>query len=97
MKTEDMISATEFCIHHNIELAFIHSLSESGLIELIIIEEKIFLPINELSQLEKWVRLHVDMDINIEGIETIHHLLQRVNTLQEQIVLLKNKLQIFEK
>ncbi len=96
MKTEDMISANEFCIHHNIELAFIRSLSESGLIELIIIEEEIFLPINELSQLEKWVMLHVEMDINIEGIETIHHLLQRINTMQQQIVQLNNRLQVHE-
>lgn len=45
MKTEEMIPANDFCIHHNIELAFIYSLNESGLIEIIIIEEKIFLPL----------------------------------------------------
>jgi chaperone modulatory protein CbpM len=96
MPTEDMIPANEFCIHHNIELSFIYSLNQSGLIEIIIEEEKVFVPVNQLSQLEKLVRLYYDMDINIEGIETISHLLQRMNDMQRQIVQLNNKLSIYQ-
>jgi len=36
------------------------------------------------------------MDINIEGIETISHLLERVNELQQEIVALKNKVGLYE-
>ncbi|MEJ0101322.1 MAG: chaperone modulator CbpM [Bacteroidota bacterium] len=96
MQTEEMISAAEFCIHHNIELAFIYSLKESGLIEIITIEEKIFVPANQLSHLEKLVRLYYEMDINLEGIETITYLLQRLNEMQQQIVSLTNRLQVYE-
>ncbi len=96
METEEMIPATEFCIHHNIELAFIASLNESGLIEIIIIEEKLFLPVSQLSHLEKLVRLYYEMDINLEGIETVNHLLQRINAMELQIAQLNNRLRIYE-
>ena len=56
MQSEDMILASEFCIHHNIELSLIYSLHESGLVEITEIEEKAFVPANQLIHLEKLVR-----------------------------------------
>lgn len=96
MHTEEMIPASEFCIHHNIELSFIYSLKESGLIEITSIEEKIFVPLSQLSLLEKLVRLYYEMDINLEGIETISYLLERLNDLQRQVISLNNKLRLYE-
>ncbi len=96
MQTEEMIPADEFCIHHNIELSFIYSLKESGLIEMSSVEEKVFVPVSQLNQLERLVRLYYEMDINLEGIETITYLLQRMNDMQQQILLLNNRLRIYE-
>jgi hypothetical protein len=96
MKTEDMILADEFCVHHHIDLTFLYSLRESGLIEIIQREEKIFIPIEQLSYLEKLVRFYTEMDINLQGIEAINHLLHRINEMQQQITLLTNKLRIYE-
>jgi chaperone modulatory protein CbpM len=96
MQTAEMISASEFCIHHNIELSFIHSLKEYGLIEIVNTEEKIFLPADQLYRLEKLVRLHYEMDINLEGIETITYLLERIRDMQQQIIMLTNRLKIYE-
>jgi chaperone modulatory protein CbpM len=96
MQTEEKIPASEFCIHHHIEESFLYSLRDSGLIEIDIIEEKVFVPENQLTQLEKIVRLYYDMDINLEGIETITYLLQRMNEMQRQIVRLNNRLSIYE-
>ena len=96
MQTEEMIPANEFCIHHNIELSFIYSLKESGLIEISTVEEKTFVPVNQLSHLEKLVRLYYEMDINLEGIETITYLLKRMNEMQQQIGQLNNRLRIYE-
>ena len=39
---------------------------------------------------KKFVRLHYDLDINVEGIETISHLLEKIGELQKQILQLKN-------
>lgn len=96
MQNEDMIPASEFCVHHKIELAFIESLREYGLIETILIEEKIFLPVSQLERLEKFCRLHFELDINLEGIETIGHLLDKMNTMQDQIRYLTNRLKAYE-
>jgi chaperone modulatory protein CbpM len=96
MTTEDMIPASEFCIHHNIELSFIYLLNESDLIEIITVEEKVFVPVSQLNQLEKLVRLYYDMGINLEGIETITYLLQRMNEMQQQIIYLTNRLSMFK-
>ena len=96
MQAEDIINADEFCVHHNVDVSFIHSLQESGLIEITTIKETGFIPVSQLQQLEKWVRLHYEMDINLEGIETITHLLQKINNLQDEITRLRNNLRLYE-
>ena len=96
MQTEKMIPINEFCIHHNIETSFIYSLQKSGLIEISTIHVETFVPVNQLSQLEKLVRLYYEMDINLEGIETISYLLQRMNEMQQQILQLSNRLSLYE-
>lgn len=97
MQTENLIAVNEFCISHNIEISFISSLQKAGLIELTIIEETFFIDADQLQQLEKIVHFYYELDINIEGIETINHLLQRINSLQDEIVMLKNRLRLFER
>ena len=96
MQTEEMIIINEFCIHHNIDTGFIDALKNSGLIEVTITGEKLFMPESQLPQLEKLVRLHYEMDINLEGMETITYLLDRMTEMQQQIMLLNNRLRIYE-
>ena len=96
MQTEEMVAADEFCIHHNIELSFIYSLKDSGLVEVTSIGEKIFVPVSQLGHLERLVRLYYEMDINLEGIETITYLLQQMNDMQQQIVQLSNRLSMYD-
>jgi chaperone modulatory protein CbpM len=96
MDTENMIPASEFCVYHNIELSFIYSLNESGLIDITLIKEEMFVPQSQLKQLEQLMRLKQEMDINIEGIETITYLLQRIRDLQQHILQLNNKLAFYE-
>ena len=96
MQTEYLIAIDEFCTKHNIEVSFINSLQQTGLIEIIIIEEVGFIQIEQIQQLEKFIRFYYELDINLEGIETISHLLQRVTDLQEEITELRNKLNLYE-
>ena len=92
-----MVAASEFCTSHNVEISFLYSLSESGLLEITNVEETVFINQEQLPELEKLVRLHYDMDINLEGIEAIHHLLQQMKTMQDEMRVLKNKLALYEK
>jgi hypothetical protein len=96
MDKEQMIPASEFCVYHNIELSFIYSLNESGLIDITVIKEEIFVPESQLKQLEQLMRLKQEMDINIEGIESITYLLQRIRDMQQHIVALNNKLAFYQ-
>jgi chaperone modulatory protein CbpM len=96
MQKEEMIAANEFCLYHNIELSFIYSLNELGLIEIIQIDKKIFVPFHQIKHLEKLMRFKEEMDINIEGIHTIAHLLQRISNMQLHILQLKNRLAFYE-
>jgi hypothetical protein len=92
MKQEDLVPAKDFCINHNIEYSFISSLQNSGLISVTSIKRSSFIHADEMHKLEKFVRLHYDLDINIEGIETINHLLEKIEEMQKEIVQLKNKI-----
>jgi hypothetical protein len=96
MQNEDIVRASEFCVHHNIELSFIYNLKEHDLIETIVVDEQLFLPVSALGRLEKIVRLHFELDINLEGIESISHLLERVTEMQDHITLLTNRLKAYE-
>jgi len=96
MRTDYLIAVDEFCANHNIETSFINSLQENGLIEITTIKEAVFVDSAQLRQLEKIVRLYYELDINLEGIETINYLLQRISSLQDEVLLLRNTLSIYE-
>lgn len=96
MQTENLIAIKEFCINHNIEISFIRSLQENGLIEIATIQETAFIDADQLQQVEKFIRFYYDLDINLEGIETITHLLKRLNAMQDEIVALRNRLRLYE-
>lgn len=91
MATEELIPAKDFCTYHHIEYSFIDSLESSGLIHVKSIEHSVYIQAEDMQKLEKFVRLHYDLDINIEGIETINYLLEKMENLQKEILDLKNK------
>jgi len=96
MQIKNYIAVNEFCSNHNIEVSFISSLQETGLIEIAVVEETAFLDADQLQQVEKFMRFYYDLDINLEGIETITHLLQRMNAMQDEIISLRNRLSLYE-
>jgi hypothetical protein len=96
MQKNYLIAVDEFCANHNIEISFISTLQQNGLIEITTIKETGFIDQDQLLQLEKIVRLYYELDINLEGIETINYLLQRINSMQDEIIFLRNKLRIYE-
>ncbi|HUB62405.1 MAG TPA: chaperone modulator CbpM [Puia sp.] len=96
MHSTDFIAAGDFCAFHHVELSFVKGLHESGLIGMIIRDGAMLVPTEELPALEKFVRWHYELAINFEGIEALAHLLQRMNGLQEENRLLRNRLHGFE-
>lgn len=95
MKKNDLIEIADFCNYHDIELSFIDLMEESGLVELIVIHEQKFIHHSQLQQIEKIIRLHQELEINISGVEAIVHLLQRIEQMQFEISSLRNRLSFY--
>ena len=51
---------------------------------------------SQLRDVERYARLYYDLSINIEGIEAIHHLLDRMNGLREEVRTLRSRLRLYE-
>ena len=91
-----LIIISEYIQHSNIEPQFIHLLEENGLIHVQRIENEHFLDPDELTIVERYARMYYDLSINIEGIDAIHHLLEKIDLLQKDMRDLRNRLQLFE-
>lgn len=96
MQTEKLIPLHTFCVHHNIESSFINELQHFGLVEIITVEETSFIDEDQVNELEKFIRLHQELDINFEGMDAITHLLQKLREMQHEIIELKNRLRLYE-
>lgn len=96
MQKEDLIPANEFCVSHDIEISFISSLSDNGLIDIAVFDENLYIYPNQLSQLEKISHFYYDLGINLEGIETINNLLLKIDEMQHEILSLQNRLSMYE-
>ena len=97
MDTTRLISIQQFCAHYNVPESFINALHEYELVEITITEEENYLKTNQLNDVEKMMRLHYDLEINLEGIDVIYNLLKQVETLQSELIVLRNKVNFYEK
>jgi hypothetical protein len=96
MENENLIALGDYCMHYSIEISFVHSLNGAGLVEIVTVQNTDYLHREDLAYLEKMVRLHQELDINLEGIEAIAHLLNRLDVLQEELNTLRNRLRLYE-
>lgn len=96
MDTQELIIVEVFCQEYQIETTLIHDLEEFGLIQTIVHKDNKYFNKNELLYIEKVIRLHNELNINKEGIEVILDLVEKVNTLQDEVKYLKNRLGLYE-
>jgi hypothetical protein len=96
MDTKDLISVRQFCKHHNIPISFLKSLNEIELVEIITTKEELYIQTTQIRRVEKLVRLHYDLDINLEGIHVVYNLLQQVESLQKEVIDLNNRLSFYK-
>ncbi len=96
MENKNLIRIAHFCNCYEIEFSFINTLQERGLIEVVVIENEKYISEEHLPEVEKMMRLHYEMDINMEGIEAVFNLLKQINDLQQELTAAKNKLKLFD-
>ena len=90
----NLITITEYCSKYNIESSFIDALEALGIIVLTIVDEERFIHLEQLSEMDRYIHLHYELEINIEGIDAIRHLLTKMTTMQEEIRELRKQLSI---
>lgn len=90
-----LIPAQDFCLSHQITIDVVQTMSDHGLIEIVKRKESFFIPENQIKRLEQILVFNRELDINLEGIETIFELLERIEFMQDHIKKLENKLQRF--
>ena len=96
METEQLIRVETFCVSHSIELSFISSLEEYGLVEITKKEDAAYIPESTVKNMEQLVRLHNDLDINVESMEAIIHLLEQIKQKDAEIRMLQNRVRFYE-
>jgi MerR HTH family regulatory protein len=96
MENSEMVMLEDFCTSHHLEISFIRSLEENGLIETVTVNQALYITSNDLPKLEQITRLHQDLNINPEGIDAISHLLQHIEEMKQEITHLKNRLSFYE-
>ncbi|MDG2052737.1 MAG: chaperone modulator CbpM [Flavobacteriaceae bacterium] len=96
MNEKTLISTQTLCYHYNIEISFVTALNRMGLIQIEIIEEKQFIHQDQISDLEKIIRLHNELNVNLEGIDVVFNLLEKERALRDELNALKNRLRLYE-
>mgnify|MGYP002631816609 FL=1 len=96
MNETHLISAQTLCSHYNIEVSFVNALNELGLIRIEIIEQNQFIHQDQITDLEKIVRLHNELNVNLEGIDVVFNLLEKEKQLRDELNTPKNRLRLYE-
>lgn len=96
MKREGWILTKEICTYYWVEETFIQALHEHEIVHLKVVEQKTYFPMEEITAFERMRRLHYDMNINLEGLAAIHDLLNKLNSLKDENLQLKNRLRLYE-
>lgn len=96
MQDQDFISIRQLCTHYKIPTTFMDALEDYELIEIVRTKNVKYLNKSKISEVEKMIRLHYDLDINLEGIDAIYNLLRQVEALQNRITELNNRLRFYE-
>ena len=92
----ELIIISEYCVRSQIEPEFIFNLQEAGLIELLEQDDEFYIETSQLRNLERYTRWHYELSINVEGIDVIQNLMNRIDEMQDEITRLKSMLKLID-
>ena len=97
METKSLIQIEQLCTNCNIDQSFVLSLYELGHIEVIEEQNGYFIEDSQIKSLETLIYFHTQLDINLEGVDAIAHLLKKVDSLQNELTQLNSQLKFYLK
>ncbi|MBT0608567.1 chaperone modulator CbpM [Aequorivita echinoideorum] len=96
MATKKYILVTQYCQHANVEIAFLENLHEYGLVLMEKKDSESYINENDISKIERMLRLHKDLSINFEGLDVIDSMQKRLRQMEKKMKLLQQKLDFYE-
>jgi len=96
MNQKNYIALNELCTHYKVEISFFSKLNDMGLIEINTVQKTQCINRDILNDVEKMLRLHQELDVNLEGIDIVFNLLKKIENLQEELNSLKSRLHLYE-
>lgn len=96
MSQEKLIQIKQLCTHYQIDMSLFSELNDFGIIEILTVEDSYFIHEDKISVVEKVVRMQKDLNINLEGVDTVFNLLDKINGLQAELNTVKNRLRLYE-
>jgi chaperone modulatory protein CbpM len=78
---QEKISREEVVKHYNIEIHFLDSLEEFGLLKTFEEDHVKYIYYEELPNLERFANWHYDLEVNLPGLEIIQNLLNKMDDL----------------
>jgi hypothetical protein len=96
MSKENFIPIHKLCKLYQVEMSFFSNLNEIGLIQITTIEQSHYVHQDKINDIEKIIRIHRDLDLNIEGIDIVFNLLQKIDDLENEMITMKNRLRFYE-
>lgn len=80
----DRISIEEIIRIYKVDYSFVDDLIDSELLHPQIDNSIRYIVHDELSDFERFINWHYDLDVNLQGIEIIHEMLKKLRHLQEE-------------
>ena len=96
MNLENLIPIPQLSSHYELDMSFFVNLSEIGLLQITTVETTSYIDMDSIQKIEKIIHLHQDLEVNIEGIDVVFNLLQKMDSLQNEVTALKNRLRLHE-
>lgn len=96
MQTENYILINHYCKHTQTPIDFIYSLHEFGFIEVTQVKNQDYVRPNDLVEIERISRLKNELGINLEGIDAINHMIKKMNRLEKELRIARERLRIYE-
>ena len=96
METEKYIPVLHLCDLYQIEISFFKELNEVGLIEMVSKQNSMYVHEDKLYKVERIIRIHRELNINIEGIDVVLNLLEKVDKLQNEVYSMQSRLRLYE-
>ena len=96
MSNNELISIQKISIHHHLDEQFIESIESFQLVEFVEKDSDKYVYVEQLPTLEKIIRLYYDLEVNMQGIDVINNMLNKMDAMHKNIQQLQNKLKLYE-